>query len=88
MKEFAWEFESFVLSTIEKYHNVRSSTYDPSQAQIKKTILKRKQHLFLLKKGKLWYFFKDQGRGPKKVEKRAEKRFDRDFHTPDNMYCD
>ena len=31
VKEFAGEFESFVLSTIEKYHNVRSSTYDPSE---------------------------------------------------------
>ena len=55
---------------------------------LKKTIHKRKQHLFLLKKGKIWYFFKDQGRSPKKVGKRAEKRIDRDVHTPDNMYCD
>ena len=30
--------------------------------QIKKTLHKRKQHLFLLKKGKILYFFKDQGR--------------------------
>ena len=32
MKEFAEEFESFVLLTLEKYlyHNVQASTYDPS----------------------------------------------------------
>ena len=30
--EFAGEFESFaVLSTVEKYHNVRSPTYGPSE---------------------------------------------------------
>ena len=41
-----------------------------------------------MKKGKIWYFSKDQGESLKKVEKRAEKLIDRDVHTPDNMYCD
>ena len=44
--------------------------------------------MFLLKKGKISYFFKDQGRSPKKVEKTTEKLIDRDVHMPDNMYCD
>ena len=45
--------------------------------QIKKTLHKRKKYLFLLKKGKIQFFFKDQGR-----EKSRKTYWSRRQHSP------
>ena len=69
VKEFAGEFESFVLSTIEKYHNVRSSTYDPSEHKWRKPYIKESNICFYWKRVKYEISLKIKVEAQRKLRK-------------------